>query len=574
VHERLEVIRGLGYLAWQRPWLTVIYVMCIVVSSVLEAVGIGSFYPIIGLLEDQTRKRMYLARANELLHLNITSEHFVLVFFLGVGVVFIIRGLMLLLCICLKFKLAETLKVRLQDNIFSNFMSREYSFFVSHRIGDLIQRQMTHTENAGAAVLHSCQLIMNILVFICLYAMMWTISMKAGIMVIGAIIVFGLASFSFAKLKIYLLALQHAEIQKEVFSVATEVLAGIRQVKIFVAEKFFRDKFLNGVLKRARIVIKNNTIAQSAGPTVQTIVLLGILLALFFAFHNSENKEGLIPLYTVLTGAIYRMSVVLSAVYRDVMQLAHFLPSVNIVTELDRMVPEEKELSEIISFEHSIKFENVSFSYPSKNFKLSDINLEFEKGKFYGIVGPSGSGKSSLVDLIIKFYQPIEGRILIDGRDLAGLDSRSWLRKVGLVSQDTFVFNGSILDNISFAKISSEVERNKAIQAAKTADIHEFVLSLPNGYDTEVGERGLALSGGQRQRLAIARAIYLDPEVFIFDEATSSLDSNSERKIQVAIESLSKTCTVIAVAHRISLLSIGEYSFVIHNFNPYCCLFQ
>lgn len=560
---KVEVIRDLGYLVWRKPTLTLLYFTCIVASSVLEAVGIGSFYPLIGLLEDQSRMADYLATVNELLLLNVSGDQFVLLLFGGVGAVFLLRGLVMLLNNYLKFRLAESLKVRLQDNIFCNYMQREYAFFVKHRIGDLIQRQMTHTENAGQAVLHSCQMMMNIFIFICLYAMVGIISVKAVIVVFGAIVVLGLVSFSFAKLKIYLLALQHAEIQKEVFSIATEALAGIRQVKVFVAEKFFRDRFLKGILDRAKIVIKNQTLAQSAGPTVQTIVLLGILLTFFFAIRISENTAGLIALYGVLIGAIYRLSVVVAAVYRDVMQLAHFLPSVNIVTELDRMVPQKEDLPSIGRFERCIRLEKVSFSYPGKDFELSNITLNFERGRFYGIVGPSGSGKSSLVDLIIKFYEPREGRITIDGTNLAELDARSWRRKIGLVSQDTFVFNGSILDNISFAKNSSEVERHRAMQAAGSADIHDFIQGLPDGYDTEVGERGLMLSGGQRQRLAIARAIYLEPDIFIFDEATSSLDSHSERKIQLAIEDLSKSSTVIAIAHRISTVMNADKIFSI-----------
>ena len=199
-----------------------------------------------------------------------------------------------------------------------------------------------------------------------------------------------------------------------------------------------------------------------------------------------------------------------------------------------------------------MEFENVDFAYSRKGFHLSDINIKFKKGKFYGIVGSSGSGKSTLIDLIMGFYLTENGRLLIDGKDIRTIDIRSWLRQIGLISQNTFIFNGTIEENISFATEPSEINEERVIVAAKIADIHDFILGLPTGYKTMVGERGLALSGGQRQRLAIARVAYRDPEIYIFDEATSFLDSYSEKRIQASIENLRQSKTVIAVAHRIS----------------------
>jgi subfamily B ATP-binding cassette protein MsbA len=260
----------------------------------------------------------------------------------------------------------------------------------------------------------------------------------------------------------------------------------------------------------------------------------------------------------VFGGASYRIISSMAGVSSNFMQIAHLLPSVNIVADLLRLEPAHEKLPGMGRFEKDIVFENVDFAYAREGFRLSGIDLTFEKGKFYGIVGSSGSGKSTLIDLIMKFYSNEDGNILVDGKDLKGIDVRSWRGQIGLISQETFIFNGTIEENISFATDESEVVKDRVIAAAKTADIHDFITELPDGFQTVVGERGLTLSGGQRQRLAIARAVYRDPEVYIFDEATSSLDTHSEKRIQKAIEDLSRSKTVIAVAHRLSTVVYAD----------------
>jgi subfamily B ATP-binding cassette protein MsbA len=203
------------------------------------------------------------------------------------------------------------------------------------------------------------------------------------------------------------------------------------------------------------------------------------------------------------------------------------------------------------AIEHGIRLEGVSFAYPGyENLVLKGVDLWVPKGTTLALVGASGAGKSTLADLLPRFYDPIEGRILIDGKDLREFDIRSLRQAMGIVSQDTYLFNASVRYNIAYG-LKDAVEE-QVIEAAKRANAYEFIVELPKGFDTEIGDRGVLLSGGQRQRLAIARALLRDPDILILDEATSALDTVSERLVQQAIEELCRDRTTIVIAHRLS----------------------
>ncbi|MEA5469239.1 ABC transporter ATP-binding protein [Spirulina sp. 06S082] len=203
------------------------------------------------------------------------------------------------------------------------------------------------------------------------------------------------------------------------------------------------------------------------------------------------------------------------------------------------------------SLKQGICFEKVSFAYPDHDeWVLQDIDLWIPKGSTVALVGSSGAGKSTLVDLIPRYYDPNAGRITIDGIDLQDFQLRSLRRSMGVVSQETFLFNNTIAYNIAYGK--NEITEAEIIDAAKRANAYEFIMEMPQGFETEIGDRGVMLSGGQRQRLAIARALLHDPEILILDEATSALDTISERLVQEAIDELCRDRTTIAIAHRLS----------------------
>ena len=218
-------------------------------------------------------------------------------------------------------------------------------------------------------------------------------------------------------------------------------------------------------------------------------------------------------------------------------------------TNITHIVDGEKELG---SFKSSIEFDNVSFAYKGRVKTLENISITFEKGKTTAIVGRSGSGKTTLVNLLLRLFEPTSGEIKIDGFNIKEYKLSSWLNNIGYVSQDTFIFNDTIENNIIFR--SDSYSHEQVIKTAKYADAHDFIITLPDDYNTLAGDKGIRLSGGQGQRIAVARAMIREPEVLIFDEATNNLDNISEAAVQKAIDEVGKDHTVITIAHRLSTI--------------------
>jgi subfamily B ATP-binding cassette protein MsbA len=216
---------------------------------------------------------------------------------------------------------------------------------------------------------------------------------------------------------------------------------------------------------------------------------------------------------------------------------------------------------DIDGIEKGIEFRDVSFKYGDEDYVLRDITFEVKKGQVVALVGPSGAGKSTLVDLIPRFYDPTSGSVRIDGRDTRDMSIRSLRNLLGIVTQETILFNDTVRNNIAYGL--QDVSLEKVVEAAKAANAHEFVSALPEGYDTVIGDRGVRLSGGERQRIAIARAILKDPQILIFDEATSSLDSEGEKLVQDAIEHLISKRTNFVIAHRLSTVTNSDLILVI-----------
>ncbi|MCX5715525.1 MAG: ATP-binding cassette domain-containing protein [Candidatus Omnitrophica bacterium] len=239
-------------------------------------------------------------------------------------------------------------------------------------------------------------------------------------------------------------------------------------------------------------------------------------------------------------------------------QILNSLPALEVLYEtVNEKMTCLKDGSRIMeSFNDKIEFRNVSFAYPDRLEVLKDFSISFEKNSCIAIAGQSGSGKTTIINLIIRLLDPTKGAVLVDGVDLKDYKKSSWLGRIGFVSQDTFIFHASVRDNIRFGL--EDVSDEDVIKAATIANAHTFILNLPDGYDTIVGERGMKLSGGEQQRIAIARAIVRNPQILIFDEATSALDNLSQSLIQNSINKIIKDHTVILIAHRLSTIVTAD----------------
>jgi subfamily B ATP-binding cassette protein MsbA len=354
----------------------------------------------------------------------------------------------------------------------------------------------------------------------------------------------------------------------ELNQVLQEMLSGQQVVKSFGAEEVESNRFRDRVQRLRRSNLRYVAQQAVASPLIEFFGAVTIVLLVGYA--RNEIKAG-----TMTSGEFMSFVIALLMLYEPVKRLAGIhnifqqaLGASQRVFEYlaqDQQIKEKPNALPLPRFEKSILFKNVSFHYPSapEGFHLENVRFEVKRGEVIALVGPSGSGKTTLANMVPRFYDVREGAILIDGKDIRDLQLSSLREKISIVAQDTFLFNDTVANNIGYGRPSATMEQIRT--AARNALAEEFIARMPEGYDTMIGERGQKLSGGQRQRLSIARALLKDAPILILDEATSHLDTESERLVQAALQNLMEHRTVIVIAHRLSTIRRADKIVVLEN---------
>jgi subfamily B ATP-binding cassette protein MsbA len=349
-------------------------------------------------------------------------------------------------------------------------------------------------------------------------------------------------------------------------AIIDEFVSGIRIVKAFRTEDFEKGRYeeMNGQYRDLMVSVKRRsdmasplTEVLSVGVVITIILFGGSLIISGKGELMPSAFIGFVALFGSFIQPIKTFSSALSRIQRGVASFQR--------VEEFLLIPEDvKERPNAVSmpeFKEKICFEDVSFAYESEEWVLRNVNLCIEKGQKIALVGPSGGGKSTLADMLPRYYDPMKGRITIDGQDIRDLRVPDLRGAIGVVTQEGILFNDSVLANIAYG--DSKPNREKATEAARIANALDFITQMPQGFDTMIGERGTKLSGGQRQRLSIARAIYKNAPILILDEATSALDSESERLVQEALEQLMEGRTSLVIAHRLSTILDADQIFVV-----------
>src|SRR5690348_15693597 len=355
-----------------------------------------------------------------------------------------------------------------------------------------------------------------------------------------------------------------SKLNAEVTGRLTESLGGVRVVKGYHAEAREDAVFAGGVQRLLENVLK--TLTATSLMSLSSTVLFGMVSALILYLGTVRIVAGTMTLGTFLTYVAFLAMLIapVSQIVSIGTQLTEGMAGLERTTDILSEKPEDQDPKRTIAIgkiEGHIAFENVDFSYAEGKPVLHDVSFGARPGSVTALVGPSGAGKSTIIGLIAAFYTPTSGRVLVDGTDLSTVRLSSFRTQLGVVLQETFLFDGSIRENVSFSRPEATEEEMKA--ACRIARVDEFAESFPEGYDTVVGERGVKLSGGQRQRISIARAILADPRILILDEATSSLDSESEALIQHGLSYLMQGRTTFVIAHRLSTIRRADQILVI-----------
>lgn len=457
-------------------------------------------------------------------------------------------------------RIMEDLRVRIVDQL----QAVSLKFYAHTKGGEIINSVTSEISRAIAAIALLFDFArLGALMLVYISVMMW-ISWQLSLLVF---VFFGLLSLSLRRLiaSVRDRGEQVTKASGHFVSSITELVNGIRTVFAYGRESFERTRLHQSAEQFADSVIATSKRSILVRPFSQAVVSTVLIVIVVFAvqFFVLPGQLEMAFLLTFLF-ALFRLMPIVHQSHNAWGNWAKNRAGLSNVADLLRREDKpylESGAKTIDTFEHAIVFDHVSFAYEDDDLVLHDINIRIERGQMTALVGASGAGKSTLVDLIPRFYDPTSGRITIDGTDLRALDIRSLRDKIAVVSQSTHIFNDTARANIAYGDPHASMDR---IQwAARQANALEFIEEMKNGFDTQLGDRGVRLSGGQRQRLAIARALLRDPEILILDEATSDLDSVSEKLVQESLDHLMYGRTVIAIAHRLSTIEDADWVVVL-----------
>lgn len=455
--------------------------------------------------------------------------------------------------------LGEKVILDLRKQVYKHLQTLSVSFFDSRQTGEIMSRVTNDTEVVEEFVNHAADtLISDAIRLIAMCVIMFTLSVPLAIVALVPVPVIFLLAFRFAK-SIRFIYRSVRERLAEINAKVQENLSGIRVIKAFAREEHEYNSFVRDATeyynKRIEAIRKWTIFFPSIDMVVRigqvTIWVLGPILIL-----NGQTTLGTLVVFTSYLSMLYEPVGNLARINDTIQRSLAAAERIFEIVDEKAQIQDAPNATEMPRISGTVEFEHVDFSYENGDIVLKDICIHAAPGQIVALVGRSGAGKTSIVNLIPRFYDPDSGKILVDGVDIKTVSQNSLRKQMAMVLQDTFLFNGSVKDNIRYGRLDASDE--EIVNAAKTANADEFIDKMPQAYETEIGERGVKLSGGQKQRLAIARAILADPRILILDEATSAVDSESEYLIHKAMDGLMEGRTTFVIAHRLSTIKHAD----------------
>jgi ATP-binding cassette, subfamily B, bacterial len=512
----------------------------------LQSPGISFFEPLYGFVRNVTNLPDVIA--------------FSLIFLIFVFLTFFVT----LIYKYLSLILTKDVITKTKGSIFDKLVKNDYRYFIDNTRGNIMYAVISAPDRVKQFFDYATSLFSDSVVILVVFSMLFFVSTSGFmLMLVGGFLFIIIVRF-FGKRAGYRLGkLQLTSIQSE-NEIINGYIQGLRQIRSVSGDTYWQEKYNRALNNYWTKFIKYNFLKHLPSSIIQFFFFSSIaIIVIIIYFFYQERFIYIIPLIGTFAFSGIKILPRLSSSSNNYMNLMDAWPNLETIYAFlndSRYNTMKNGIKRFETLSSDIFFDDVSFSYNQHRKIIDRVSLTIAKNKITALVGHSGSGKSTIVSLALRYYDVSDGSIRINGIDLREYDIKTLLNKVGYVSQDTFIYNASVRENISFGGNYSD---EKIVEAAKKANIHTYIASLPNGYESIVGDQGLKLSGGEKQRLAIARALVRDPEILILDEATSNLDNESEEIVQESINRVSETITTFIIAHRLSTIRKADVIFVI-----------
>lgn len=472
---------------------------------------------------------------------------------IGIVVVFLLRGIFFYGQTYLMSYIAQRVIIDIREDLYRHLQSLSLAYYEKRKTGTIMSYITNDVSALQVALVNSMvEIVQESAILLGSLGTMFFLHWKLSLLTLITMPVIAQAMNVFGK-KLKKTSFIMQEKIADITSVLQETISSVRVVKTFVREEYEIKRFKVQNESNFRAQMKNTQVMATLTPVVEFLAAIGVTCIIWYG--GVEVVNGRLSAGELVAFLVYAVNLAnpvkrLSRLFGEVQKALAAADRVFEVLDTETEVKEKSTAIKLPTIDGKVSFKNVTFEYKPNEAALNEISLEVKPGQMVAIVGPSGAGKSTIANLIPRFYDLKSGKIFIDDIDITDVTLDSLRQQIGIVPQETVLFNGSIYDNILYGDLNATKEQ--VIAATKAANAHEFIMAMPKGYDSQIGERGASLSGGQRQRIAIARAILKNPRILILDEATSALDTESEKIVQAALDKLMVGRTSFVIAHRLS----------------------
>lgn len=542
-----------------RLYLVLILLMMLVTAA-LELLGVGLIFPFIALVADPTavQNNRMIGAAYRLTHASSYNEFLV---YSGLGLIgiYLVKNLFIGSVYYFQYSFVYNRQVALARRLLGAYVSRDYSFHLYKNSAELL-RNINNDVSAvfNYVIIPALTVVAETMVALLIVILLLSVE---ALYTSAAVIVLGGSVYLFSRIvrkktRDYGASQQHS--YGQMIKWLNQTFGAIKQIKVTGREEYFLNKFESVSKKYAHAVGFVQTIGQLPRLLLEVIAVIGMILLMLTLLFKGSAIKTLIPTLSLFAIAVMRLIPSANRITSSITTVRYYWPSVDVVSRdiAEAVISVKTEAAEATPYriKERIELRNVCYTYPgSDKSVIRDISIDVPRGSSVAIIGPSGSGKTTLVDILMGLYRPDRGAVLVDGKDIQ-LFPEGWKKAIGYVPQNIYLMDDSIRRNVAFGCRDEDIDDQRLAESIMLSQLQDLVNQLPDGLDTLVGEHGVRLSGGQRQRIGIARALYNDPDVLVLDEATSSLDSETEREISAAIENLAGKKTIIIIAHRLSTI--------------------
>jgi ATP-binding cassette, subfamily B, bacterial PglK len=542
-------------------------------SAVMEAAGAGAVFGLIKIISDPAQASV-LPVTSALYPLLPRQDAQAVVFWMAVGVVlfYILKNAFLVAVASQQSRVASESTVAVSTRMLERYLAAPFALHLRRNSAELIRNMTSSIDTVfGMVMLPAINIFVEALIVLGIVAVLVMTAPALTLAAAGILFTLLAVLLRLTRRTLIRWGSQEQHLRKTILQNLQQSLGGIKEVRLRGRERFFQGLFDNQQHALARVRHLNSILSTASRVLIETVFVVGMLLVVVVVTLRGSTGPQIVPVLGLYAYAGFR---VIPSVNRILMHLNSIRYSSPVVEQLHedfvgiRQPPAlaaETPEGEALAFTDCVALEHVSYSYDGTRAPVvQDISLTIRRGESVGIVGPTGAGKSTMIDLLLGLLPPAAGRVTVDGIDIATA-LRAWQRKIGYVPQAVYLTDDRLRRNIGFGLLDEEIDPDKVHAAVRMAQLEDLVAALPRGLDTVVGERGVRLSGGERQRVAIARALYHEPELLVFDEATASLDNQTERELTRAIETLHGQKTLIIIAHRLSTVrNCDRLVFLLH----------